>query len=121
MSKSEDRLPLDRNECQDIATGLTEGYVKLDDAIAHTLRIGTMIVETGKAAGLDPLSSQKLYASLAECTANMVKSRGDLVAAHQQAHKIRMRSTASDVHLWGCTIPRIAAVPSMDDRSAVAA
>ncbi|NWK95026.1 hypothetical protein DM806_04945 [Sphingobium lactosutens] len=123
MRTSNERLPLDRNQCQDITTGLNEGYVKLDDMIAHTLRLGTMIVETGKASGLDPLSSQKLYASLADCAANMVRSRGDLVSVHQQAHKIRMRSTSADVHLWGCTIPAVASstIADLDKPATIAA
>lgn len=98
-------MQLDRNQSQEIATGLQEGYAKLDEALAHTLRLGAVMVETGKAVGLDPLSGQKLYSSIADCAASMIKSRDDLVAVHQQAHKIRMRSTAADVHLWGCTGP----------------
>lgn len=106
MSKAHDsRLNLDRNDCQAIATGLQEGYAKLDDALAHTLRLSASLIETSQAIGLDPLSSQKLYASLSDCAAHMLRGRENFVTAHQQAHKIRMRSTAADVHLWGCTGP----------------
>jgi len=106
MSKTHDtRLTLDRNDCQEIATGLQEGYAKFDDALAHTLRLGASLIETGQAIGLDPLSSQKLYTCISDCTTHMLRGREGFVAAHQQAHKIRMRSTAAEVHLWGCTGP----------------
>lgn len=98
-------LHIERDDCQVIVTGLNQGYSMLDDALAHTLRLSATIVETGKAAGLDPLTGQRLYASLAQCAANMVRSRDDLVTAHQQAHKVRMRSSSADVVLWGCTGP----------------
>jgi hypothetical protein len=117
----QERLPLDRNDTQEIATGLQEGYAKLDEIIAHTFRLGATIVETGSAAGLDPLSGQKLYARLADCAANVLKGRDDLVAAHQQAHKIRMRSTQADVHLWGCTTPYGEATGTPEVAVAVAA
>lgn len=95
-------LPLDANMSQEIVDDLHQAYELIDAAMIHTLRTSASLIEKGRSIGLDPKSGQKLFDEMAACTGAMVESRQNLVAAHQQAHRIRMRSTAAHVRMLGC-------------------
>ncbi len=98
-------LQLDMATSQEIVDDINKAYELLDAAMAHTLRTAANIIETGHRIGLDPKSGQKLYSGLAATTDAMIESRQNLVAVHQQAHIIRMRSTAAGARMVGCPWP----------------
>jgi hypothetical protein len=100
-------LPIDANMSQEIVDDLNQTYELLDAAMIHALRTSANLIETGRKIGLDPKSGQKLFSELAACTGAMVESRQNLVSVHQQAHRIRMRSTAAHVRMVGCPYPFI--------------
>jgi len=98
-------LPLDANDGQAIVDDLNQTYELLDAAMIQALRTSANLIETGRKIGLDPKSGQKLYTEMAAFTGAMVEGRQKLVSAHQQAHRIRMRSTAAGVRMFGCPYP----------------
>lgn len=95
-------LQLDVATSQSIVDDLNQTYEALDAAMAQAFRASANMIETGRRIGLDPKSGQKLFTDLAACTGAMIESRQNLVAAHHQAHRIRMRSTAARVQMAGC-------------------
>lgn len=80
---------------------MNETYVKLDAALAHTLRMAADMVDTAQQIGLEPEKGQKLFVRLAQCSESMLASRNAVVAAHLEATRIRMR-TDQAVTADGC-------------------
>lgn len=95
-------FPLERTDGQEIVNDLNQAYEMLDAVLAHSLRLSAKLVETGHAMGLDPKSGQKLFTVMSAHTETMIQSRAELLSAHQQAHRIRLRSTLRDARMWGC-------------------
>jgi hypothetical protein len=98
-------LPLDTATSQSIVDDLNHAYELLDAAMVHTLRTNAKMIETGRDIGLDPKSGQKLFTGLSACADAIMESRQNLITAHQQAHVIRMRSTAASEKMFGCPYP----------------
>ena len=106
-------LKLSREDAQIIANGLNAVYVKLNDALADTLRLGATMIDTASEMGLDPKSSQKIFESVSSCANDIIQGRKNLIAAHSGAHAVRMRKSSMKETLWGCPVPYISSEPDM--------
>lgn len=80
---------------------LRETYARLDDTLAHSLRMMASMIETAQEIGLEPEKGQKLFRKLQTFSGNVMASREDLISVHLEATRIRMR-TDQAVVAEGC-------------------
>lgn len=113
--KTDHRLPLSTEQAQRVTANLNMSYSKLDQALLQTLQASANLVEVGISMGLDPRSAQSIFADMGRCTDAIIVGRERLIDAHEKAHKVRMRSTASEERMFGC--PRGAPRLGMDGNS----
>ena len=98
-AKSE--LYLGRKRFLELNSQLQETYAHLDSAISQALRMTASMVDTAHEIGLEPEKAQKLLRKLGAFNNNVLDSRDELISAHLEATKIRMR-TDQAVTSEGC-------------------
>ncbi|CAM5449567.1 hypothetical protein ACFSUK_23235 [Sphingobium scionense] len=81
-----------------------DAYVKLDDVLAHTLRMSADMIDTARTIGLAPEQGQKLFKRFHGCIDTMMQSREQLLGAHLEATKIRMKTNQAE-RADGCYSP----------------
>lgn len=114
--KTEKPLPLTPEQAQRVTVNLNQAYSKIDQALLQALQTTADLVKVGMSMGLDPRSAQSIFADMGRCTDALIGGRERLIAAHERAHRVRMRSTAAGEQMFGC--PRATARPTMEDGSA---
>lgn len=97
-------LILGRQKFLTLSRQMNETYVKLDQTFVHTLRLTADMIETAHVIGLEPEKGQKLFQGLTACTDGMMMTRGNLIAAHLEATRIRMRTDQAET-ADGCPPP----------------
>jgi len=83
---------------------INQAYVKLDDTLAHTLRMSADFIETAQSIGLEPEQGQKLFRKLTTHAQTVLGSRDELIAAHLESTRIRMRTDQAE-RADGCLPP----------------
>lgn len=83
---------LGRERFLELTGQLHETYFKLDGTLAHSLRMTAAMIDTCVEMGVEPEKGQKLFVDLNKFNDGMITSRGDLLSAHREATKIRMRT-----------------------------
>lgn len=73
-----------------------DAYVKLDDMLSHTLRLSADMIDTARTMGLAPEHGQKLFQRFHGCVDTMMQSREQLLGAHLEATRIRMRTNQAE-------------------------
>ncbi|WHO38340.1 hypothetical protein PMI04_017550 [Sphingobium sp. AP49] len=73
-----------------------DAYVKLDDMLSHTLRMSADMIDTARTIGLAPEQGQKLFQRFHGCLDTMMQSREQLLGAHLEATRIRMRTNQAE-------------------------
>ena len=86
------KLYLGRKKFEELNSQLQETYSQLDSTLSHALRMTASMIETANAIGLEPEKGQKLFRKLTDFSTNVIGSREDLIAAHLEATRIRMRT-----------------------------
>jgi hypothetical protein len=102
--QSADKKPSTQGGLQTTLTVQTS-YEKLDELLSHMLRMYADMIDTARTAGLEPEKGQRLFRRLHTCVSDLVVSREDLVGAHLEATKIRMRTNQAE-RADGCYTPR---------------
>ncbi|WAC25148.1 hypothetical protein [Blastomonas sp. SL216] len=102
---SRSALYLSEEQFQALTGQVQTSYEKLDELLAHMLRMNADMIDTARTAGLEPEKGQKLFRKLNTCVSDLVISREDLVGAHLEATRIRMRTNQAE-RADGCYSPR---------------
>lgn len=102
MRAAESTLILGRQKFLELSGQMNETYVKLDGTISHTLRLAAAMIDTAHLIGLEPEKGQKLFSGLEGCASRLLNTRNDLIAAHLEATRIRMRTDQAET-ADGCT------------------
>lgn len=89
-------LILGRQRFLKLSGEMSEAYLKLDKALTHTLRLTADMIETAYEIGLEPDKGHKLFDGLANCANGMMSTRKDLIAAHLESTRIRMRTDQAE-------------------------
>lgn len=82
---SRSALYLSEEQFQALTGQVQTSYEKLDELLAHMLRMNADMIDTTRTAGLEPEKGQKLFRKLNTCVSDLVISREDLVGAHLEA------------------------------------
>lgn len=102
---SRSTLHLSEEQFQSLTGQVRQSYEKLDELLAHMLRMNADMIDTAREAGLEPEKGQRLFRKLNSCVSDLVVSREDLVGAHLEATRIRMRTNQAE-RADGCYPPR---------------
>lgn len=102
---SRSTLYLSEQQFQALTGQVQTSYEKLDELLSHMLRMNADMIDTARTAGLEPEKGQRLFRRLHTCVSDLVVSREDLVGAHLEATKIRMRTNQAE-RADGCYPPR---------------
>lgn len=102
---SRSELHLSEDQFQDLSGQVRVSYEKIDDLLAHMLRMNADMIDTAKTIGLEPEQGQRLFKKISVCVTDLVQGREDLVSAHLEATKIRMRTNQAE-RADGCYLPR---------------
>lgn len=94
-------LYLGREHFQKLSQQMKEAYQKLDGTLAHTLRMTAEMVDTANEIGLEPEKGQKLFRNLTNCSASMMNTRDELITAHLEATRIRLKTDQAETDA-GC-------------------
>lgn len=90
------KMILGRENFLRLTRQMNNTYVKLDETLAHTLRMTADMIDTAQQIGLEPERGQKLFKRLAKCSDSMMATRDDVIAAHLEATRIRMRTDQAE-------------------------
>lgn len=102
---SRSTLHLSEEQFQALTGQVRQSYERLDELLAHMLRMNADMIDTAREAGLEPEKGQRLFRKLNSCVSDLVVSREDLVGAHLEATRIRMRTNQAE-RADGCYPPR---------------
>lgn len=102
---SKSTLHLSEQQFQELTGQVQTSYEKIDELLSHMLRMNADMIDTARTAGLEPEKGQRLFRKLNTCVSDLVVSREDLVGAHLEATKIRMRTNQAE-RADGCYSPR---------------
>lgn len=103
---AESPLHLDRQKVVHLTRKVNETYAKLDATLAHTLRLSADMIETSTEMGLEPETGQKLFMKFNKFISTLSEGRAELIAAHLQATRIRLRTNQAETS-EGCLPPPV--------------
>ena len=86
------KFHLGRERYLELTGQLRETYEKLDGTLSHALRMTAAMIDTCQEMGLEPEKGQKLFIGLSKFSEGIIANREELISAHLEATKIRMRT-----------------------------
>lgn len=92
----QNELHLSEESFSQLSAQVRDAYIKLDDVLSHTLRLSADMIDTARNIGLAPEHGQKLFQRYHGCVDTMMQSREQLVGAHREATRIRMRTNQAE-------------------------